>query len=219
VVAVAAMALCGWPIGLLFRVVPLEFPGRPPYNEAWYFVEQSAPLLWMFTAVGIGSLGLTGLRSALGLSACALLSLPSTVQFVLAKRATPTVSAPPAIVEAMEVLEKASRPGDVVLQRPEPKRYPPPPIVLIGRRIPYTRYIPYLYQVAPQPELRARIESVRLFFKTTDPAEAMAVARSLGARFVCLYGAKDTLEFDTTGVLKPLYEEPNVSVYEIVGTP
>lgn len=214
-VALAAMALVGWPVGLLFRVTPLEFPGRPPYNEAWYFIEQSAPFLWLFTAVSLSRLRLAGPRALLAAAACVAVSLPSTLQFVSAKRRTPAVTAPRAIVEAMSALEKVSRPGDVVLQKPEPKRYPPPPMVLIGRRVPYTRFIPYLYQVAPPTELRKRIELVRAFFKTTDAREAMEVARVLGARYVCLYGG-DALNFDPEGVLSPIYDEPNARVYEIM---
>lgn len=214
-VALGAMALVGWPVGLLFRVTPLEFPGRPPYNEAWYFIEQSAPILWLFTVAALAAwLRGRGRAPALALAACAALSLPSTLQFVAGKRATPATVAPPAIVEAMAALERASRPGDVVLQRPEPKRYPPPPMVLIGRRVPYTRFIPYLYQVAPPRELKERIELVRRFFKAKDPAEARQAADALGARYVALYG-DDEVAFDPEGVLRPIYERPNARVYEI----
>jgi len=209
----AGMALLGWPAGALFRVTPLVFPGRPPYNEAWYFIEQSAPFLWLFTALLASRL--PGPKAG-WVVLFALLSLPSTVQFVIAKRASAPVHAPPAVVEAMVALEKVTRQGDVVLERPEPKRYPPPPMVLIGRRVPYARYIPYLYQVAPQAELRARIETVRTFFKTTDPAEALAVARALGARFVCLYGG-DQVAFPKEKLLREVYEKDNAAVYEIVG--
>jgi hypothetical protein len=217
--ALAAIALSGWPIGLLFRVMPVDYQGgRPAYNEAWYFIEQSAPLLWIFAAIALaGLIGRGGLRPLAVAAACAALALPSTVQWVVAKRARPVVAIPPAVVEAMAALKAASRLGDVVLQRPEPRRYPPPPMILIGRRVPFTRFIPYLYQGAPRPQLEARLAEVRRFFKTEDPAEALAVARSLGARYVCLY-ADDAVAFKTEGVLKPLYEQPNVRVYAIVGT-
>jgi hypothetical protein len=216
IVACATMALSGWPIGLLFRVMPVDYRGfRPPYNEAWYFIEQSAPLLWVFTALAATAWARTrgrGLALALG----AVLCLPSTVQFVLAKRRVPAVAVPPAIVRAMDVLKAASRAGELVLMRPEPKRFPPPPMVLAGRRVPYTRFIPYLYQVASHDALARRLETVRRFFKTTDAAEALAVARELGARYVCLTG-DDAFAFPHTGILRPLIEEPNVKVYEIVG--
>jgi hypothetical protein len=214
-VCLAVMALSGWPIGILFRVTPLDFPGRPPYNEAWYFIEQSAPLLWIFTALGLSRLRL---RPLLLFGGAAALALPSTIQFVMMKRATPTVSAPPALVLAMRALAKEGRRGDVVLQRPEPKRFPPTPMVLVGFRIPYTRFIPYLYQTAPPSELRVRIETVRRFFHTTDPREAVGIARELDAHYLCLYGGDD-VAFPIEGVLRGIYEEPNARVYEILGVP
>lgn len=215
--ALSAMALSGWPIGLLFRVMPIDYRGfRPPYNEAWYFIEQSAPLLWVFAvAAAVAWAGVVP-RRGLALAAGAALCLPSTVQFVLAKRRVPAAVVPPAIVRAMDVLRSASRPGDVVLMRPEPKRFPPPPMVLAGRRVPFTRFIPYLYQVAPRGALLERIETVRRFFRTRDAGEALALARRLGAGYVCLMG-DDAFAFADDGVLRPLVEEPNVSVYAIVG--
>jgi hypothetical protein len=211
--ALAGMALLGWPVGMLFRVTPLQFPGRPPYNEAWYFIEQSAPFLALFAAIALARLRLP---RGLCLTLLACLSLPSTIQFVLAKRATPKVTAPPAIVEAMGALSRVTAPGEVVLERPEPRRYPPPPMVLLGRRVPYARFIPYLYQVAPPRELHERIETVRRFFKTTDPQEALRVARELGARYVCLFG-EDDVAFPREGILRAIYEKENARVYEIVG--
>ena len=101
------------------------------------------------------------------------------------------------------------------MMRPEPKRFPPPPMLLAGRRVPYTRYIPYLYQGAPRRELKARLELVRRFFKTTDASEARRVAAALGARYVCLMG-DDAVAFPQDGVLRPLLEEPNVRLYAIV---
>jgi hypothetical protein len=210
--ALGGMALLGWPVGMLFRVTPLEFPGRPPYNEAFYFIEQSAPFLGIFAAIALARVRLP-LPAALALFAA--VSLPSTVQFAIAKAATPKVMAPPAIVEAMSALAQVSSPGEVVLERPEPKRYPPPPMVLLGRRIPYARFIPYLYQVAPPRELRSRIETVRRFFKTEDPEEARDVARELGARYVCLFG-EDDVSFPRERVLRPIYEKENARVYAIL---
>lgn len=215
VVALAAMALSGWPIGLVFHVMPVDYVGlRPTYNEALYFVEQSAPLLWIFTAVALGRIAIGGTRAVAAAAACAALSLPSTVQFAVAHRRVPPAVAPPAVVEAMATLEQVGARGDVVLQKPEPKRYPPPPMVLVGRRVPYTRFIPYLYQVASRAELQARIELVRRFFRTTDPTEALSVARSLSARYVCLYG-DDAVAFPIEGVLRRIYDKPNARVYEI----
>jgi hypothetical protein len=217
VAAFAGLALSGWPIGLLFRVRPLDYRGfRPPYNEAWYFIEQSAPLLWVFTAAAAGAWALPRGQRIVAAALGAALCLPSSVQFVLSKRRVPAIAVPPAIVRAMDLLKAVSHPGDVVLMRPEPKRFPPPPMVLAGRRVPFTRYIPYLYQVAPRGALLERLELVRRFFKTTDAAEARSVAATLGARYVCLMG-DDAVAFPEAGALRPLVEEPNVRLYEIVG--
>ena len=50
---------------------------------------------------------------------------------------------------------RRAAPGDVVLMRPF-SRYPPPPIVFVGRRVPFTQYMPYMRQFAPAAELRER---------------------------------------------------------------
>ena len=77
---------------------------------------------------------------------------------------------PAPIVRAMASLERASRPGDVVLQRPG-ARYPPAPVILIGRRVPYERFTPYLTQFAPREALERRHETVFRFFRTHDRAK------------------------------------------------
>jgi len=118
------------------------------------------------------------------------------------------------MVRAMAALKAASRPGEVVLQRPG-ARYPPAPVILIGRRVPYERFTPWLTQFAPAAQLEARHEVVFRFFRTGDPEEAMAIARSLGARYVVLYGA-DRLRFDPTGRLVLIHEEDGARVYRIV---
>jgi hypothetical protein len=115
------------------------------------------------------------------------------------------------MVRAVAALERVSRPGDVVLQRPG-ARYPPAPVVLAGRRVPYERFTPYLTQFAPRPALEARHELVYRFFRTTSRDEARAIARSLDARFLALYG-RDRVRFDTTGVLEPIHEEEGARLY------
>src|SRR6185503_4693398 len=127
---------------------------------------------------------------------CAALSLPGTAQFVARKVMEPPDPLPAAMVRAMGDLARASRPGDVVLQRPG-ARYPPAPVILIGRRVPYERFTPYLTQFAAREDLERRHETVFRFFRTTDATEARAIAQSLGARFVCLYG-QDRLRFDAS---------------------
>jgi hypothetical protein len=206
--ALAAMALAGWPLGLLFRVsAPEMLPGQRIVNDAAFLVEQAGPLLWVFTA-----LALSKLPRAVALALVAL-ALPSTVQFVAKKAAAPPDPMPAAMVRAMRALEAASQPGEVVLQRPG-ARYPPAPVVLVGRRVAYERFTPWLTQFVPRQALEERHEAVFRFFRTTDPAEARAIASALGARYVALYGA-DRLRFDTTGLLVPIHEEPGARVYRL----
>ncbi len=198
--ALAAMALAAWPLGLLFRVsAPEMLEGQKAVNDAAYLVEQGGPLLWLFTAGALARWMETGpvLRLA-ALAALALLALPSTLQFAIKKANEPPDLLPAPMVRAMRALAADSRPGDVVLQRPG-ARYPPAPVILIGR---------------PAPALEARHDVVYRFFHTSDPAEAMAIARGLGARYVALYGA-ERLRFDGTGLLVPVHEEDGARVYRL----
>jgi hypothetical protein len=213
--ALGAMALAGWPLGLLFRVsAPEVLPGQKTVNDAAYLVEQSGPLLWVFAAIALAAFATSPLRRAVVLGALALLATPASGQYVVKKAATPPDRLPAPMVRAVRALERVSRPGDVVLQRPG-ARYPPAPVVLAGRRVPYERFTPYLTQFASRKDLEARHEVVYRFFRTTSREEGLAIARSLGASFVALYGP-DRLRFDTAGLLEPVYEEEEARVYRIV---
>jgi hypothetical protein len=213
VTAVAAMALTAWPLGLLFRVsAPEMLPGQRFVNDAAYVIEQGGPLLWLFTVPALVALAGAYRPWAVG-ALCAALSLPDTVQFLARKVMEPPDPLPAAMVRAMADLESASRPGDVVLQRPG-ARYPPAPVILIGRRVPYERFTPYLTQFAPREALERRHETVFRFFRTADRSEALSIARGLDARFVCLYG-HDRLRFDTAAVLEPVHMEPEARCFLI----
>jgi hypothetical protein len=213
--ALGAMALVGWPLGLAFRVsAPEVLPGQKIVNDAAYLVEQSGPLLWIFAVIALASLATGPARRAAALAALVLLATPATWQYVVKKAGTPPDRLPAAMVRAVRALERVSRPGDVVLQRPG-ARYPPAPLVLAGRRVPYERFTPYLTQFASRKDLEARHEVVYRFFRTTSREEAMAIARSLGASFVALYG-HDRVRFDPTGLLQPIYAEDEARVYRIV---
>ena len=115
------------------------------------------------------------------------------------------------MVRAVRALESVSQPGDVVLQRPG-ARYPPAPVVLVGRRVPYERFTPYLTQFASAAALRSRHELVYRFFRSRDRDEALGIARTLDARFLALYG-NDRVRFDTAGVLEPVHEEEGARLY------
>jgi hypothetical protein len=214
-VILAAMALSGWIIGLLFRMSPRDLlPGQKVFNEMGRFIEQSGALLWIFTAIVVASWMAKSRRRALVLGACAALSLASTAQFVVRKQQRPLIAAPAGVLQAMAALARVSQPGEVVLQRPDP-RFPPPPMVFAGLRVPYTRSLPYLTQFASRPVLEDRLATVKSFFRTEDPQEALLLARSLDARYLCLYG-EDRVAFDPRSVLVPLYETPETRVYRIL---
>jgi hypothetical protein len=216
--AAAAIALSGWPLGLLFRVsAPEVLEGQRFVNDAGYLLEQSAPLLWVFASSALAGLASTRARRAAALAALLLLATPATWQYAAKKAATPPDRLPAAMVRAVAALERVSRPGDVVLQRPR-ARYPPAPVVLAGRRVPYERFTPYLTQFASRADLEARHAVVYRFFRTSSREEAMAIARSLDARFLALYDA-DRVRFDTTGLLDPVHEEEGARVYRILAPP
>lgn len=213
-VALGAMALAGWPLGLLLRVsAPAALAGQKVVNDAAFLVEQSGPLLWIFTAIAVARVAVRRGSALAVVGAAALLALPSTAQFVVEKSRWPNQAIPAARVRAMAALANVSRPGDVVLQRPG-GRYPPAPVVLIGRRVPYERFTPWLTQFAAPEDLEARHEVVHRFFTTTDAAEAVAIARGLNARFVCLYEG-ERVRFPTDGFFEPITADPDARVYRL----
>jgi hypothetical protein len=212
--ALAAMALSGWPLGLLFRVsAPEVLPGQKFVNDAAYLVEQAGPLLWIFSALALARFCLRPSRRLPALLAAALVALPSTAQYVVKKAGTPPDRLPAAMVRAVRALEAVSKPGDVVLQRPG-ARYPPAPLILAGRRVPYERFTPYLTQFASRAALEARHEEVYRFFHTRDRQEAIGIARHLGASYLALYG-HDRVRFDTAGLLDVIHEEPEARLYRL----
>ena len=211
--ALAAMALAAWPLGLLLRIAVRDaFPGQRVVNDALYVVEQGGPLLWVFAAVGIA--GVASTRGRLVTACLIALALPSTAQFVVQKARSSPDRVPPPMVRAVLALRAAARPGDVVLQRPG-GRYPPLPVLLANLRVPYERYTPFRTQFGSREELDRRHETVYRFFRTTDPVEALGIARALGASFLALYGT-DRVRFDPAGVLEPIHEEEGARVYRIL---
>jgi hypothetical protein len=176
--AAAALALSGWPLGLLFHV------------------------------------GARARRPALVVAVAALLSLPSTLEFAWRKSRVAPDEVPAGAVRALDAIARDGRPGDVVLQRPG-GRYPPLPAVLVGRRVVYERFTPYLTQFAPREELLRRHEALHRFFQTPDREEALTIARGFSGRYLCLYGS-DRVRFDTEGILVPIHEEKDARAYRIV---
>jgi hypothetical protein len=192
---------------------PEVLPGQKFVNDAAYLVEQAGPILWIFTALALARFCVRPSRRLPALLATALVAFPSTAQYVVKKARTPPDRLPAAMVRAVRALEGVSKPGDVVLQRPG-ARYPPAPLILAGRRVPYERFTPYLTQFASRAALEARHEEVYRFFHTRDRQEAIGIARRLGASYLALYG-HDRVRFDTTGLLEVIHEEPEARLYRL----
>jgi hypothetical protein len=207
----AALALSGWPLGLLFHASARDIDGHELPSAAIYFVEQSGAVLWVFASLALAAVAARGARRLLVLAGAAVLTLPSTVEFTVRKASVRDDVVPAAVIGAVRAIERDARPGDVVLQRPG-GRYPPLPVVLGPQRVVYERFTPYLTQFAPASELRRRHEALFRFFRTRDREEAVAIARSLGARYLCLYG-NDHVRFDAGSWLQPLYETPEARAY------
>jgi hypothetical protein len=208
----AAMTLAAWPLGLLFRVsAPEVLPGQTFVNDAAYLVEQGGALLWAFVALAAARWVEAG-RTRLVLLA-AVLALPATIHFAAKKALLPADPVPAPLVRAVAAVESASRPGDVVLQRPG-ARYPPLPVVLAGRRVTYERFTPYLTQFVSKSDLERRHETVYRFFRTPDADEARAIASSLDARFLCLY-LTDRVRFDVERLGTPVHDEPDARCYAL----
>ena len=212
--ALAAMALAAWPLGLAFRVGAPELLARErAVNDAAYLVEQGGALLWLFAARMLAGPSSPG-RRRLALALAAALALPSTLHFVIKKARLPADPVPAAAVRAVAVAAAHTQPGEVILQRPG-ARYPPLPVVLASRRVPYERFTPYLTQFARPQDLEERHQAVHRFFQTGDAGEALTLARGLGARVLILYGG-DSVRFDGAGVLEPLHEEAGGRVYRLI---
>ena len=207
--ATGVAALAGWPAALLFRISPV---GDATFNEGFYFLECSGALLWIFTAQGVAQLAGRFPRSVV-LALTAVLALPSTIEFVVRKRQQGARRVPAGVLHGMEALARDSAPGDVVLQRPHTP-HPAPPLVFVGRRVPFTRVIPYFDQFTSRHEVAERLSTVRQFFLTADPAHARRIAASLGARHVCLYEGEG-VAFRWEELLEPIHESPEVHVYRI----
>jgi hypothetical protein len=213
--AAAALALAGWPLGLLFHAAARDIDGHELPSATIYFLEQSGAVLWAFAALAIAGWAARTRRPAVALSLAGLVALPSTIEFAARKAVVDPDPVPAGFVRALDAIARDGLPGDVVIQRPV-ARYPPLPAVFVGRRVVYERFTPYLTQFAPASELRRRHEALYRFFQTRDRDEALAIARRFRARYVCLYRT-DRLHFDTRGVLVPLHEEAEARAYRIVG--
>jgi hypothetical protein len=212
--ALAAFALSGWPLGLLFRTAARGIDGQPLPSALIYLLEQSGLVLWIFTAIALAELGRRRSRPVLVALVAAALALPATVEFVWRRWEMGPDELSPALMGGIRKLAEEGRPGDVVLQRPGWER-PPLPVILAGQRVVLEGYTPYLTQFAPVAELRRRRHVLGELFRAETLPAARALARDFGASFLCLYGSQ-SFAFDTTGWLRPLYVHEEIRVYRIV---
>jgi len=201
----AGLALSGWPLATF-----LSITADPDADESFYFAQASGLALWLFAAPVLLA---AARRALLWAVAAGLLCLPATVEFVARKVQQPPERIPAAAVEAMRALRARSCPGDVVLTRPLP-RFVPLPVVLAGRRVAFSNYIGYWRQFVDPERLRERDRLVRAFFRSSEPSNAVAIARSLRADFVYLTGSQK-VDFDPRGVLEPLFERDGERVFRI----
>lgn len=213
-VALAAMALSGWPLGLLFRVsAPEVLESERVINDAAYLVEQSGVLLWLFAAAALGAALRASSTPARRVAAAVLvaLSLPVSAQLVWKKSNMPPDHMPGAWRQAALAVAARTEPGEVVMQRPA-GRFPPAPVIFASRRVPYDRYTPYLTQFAAPGPLEERHRLVSRFFRTRKADEARALAQAVEARALCLYGP-DRVRFPLEELFEPVYESEEARCY------
>jgi hypothetical protein len=216
--ALAAMALCGWPLGLLLRVsAPEVLEGQKVVNDAAYLVEQSGPLLWVFAVLGLARFASSPAPSSGRRGRYA--ALRDARDLAVRRQEGHYRPGPHAGADGARdgrarhrfepgATSCSSGPADAGRRRP----WCSP-----AGGVSYERFTPYLTQFVSKADLEARHETVFRFFRTEDPAEAIQIARSLGASYLALYGS-DRVRFDTAGLLESVYEEEGARVYRIVGT-
>jgi hypothetical protein len=212
--SLGVFALSGWPLGLLFHAAARGIDGQPLPSALIYLVEQSGAVLWVFAALALADVARRRRRAWPVALLVAALCLPSTFEFVWRRREMEPDRLSAALVGGLRTLAAHSRPGDVVLQRPGWER-PPLAVILAGRRVVLEGYTPYLTQFAPASELRGRRRLLADFFRAASAEEARRLAGRLGASWVCLYGDQ-SLPFDGSGWLLPLYDHAEIRVYRIV---
>lgn len=203
----ALWALCGWPA----RAVLLTADGR--FDESVYFSIQSGCVLWLFTLEVLhgawhASARTRALRRAWVLAAC-LLALPTPVDFVRRRLATPAEHVPAALLRASARVAALSRPGELIVT-PSFSRWPPAALVFIGRRVPYAEYLPYLSQFAPEATRATRLRDVRRFFRDEPLEDAAAPA---AGTLVWIGGRLAPVEAGTS--LERLYVDEDQRLYRV----
>ncbi len=212
--ALGALALSGWPLGLLFHTAARGIEGQPLPSALIYLLEQSGAVLWVFTAIALADSWRRRPRPVLVALMAAALTLPSTIEFLWRRWGMRPDELSPAVMGGIRTVAEHGQRGDVVLQRPGWAR-PALPVILAGRRVVLESYTPYLTQFAPVSELRRRRRLLGELFRAESEQAARALSKDLGASFLCLYGSQ-SFAFDTSAWLRPLYLHEEIRVYRIV---
>ena len=213
-----AMALCAWPLGLLFRVsAPEMLPGQTAINDAAYLVEQGGAAaldLHGGRARALAGAAAARLRPAAG-GRCWRCPRPRSSSIKKAGDAAgsdaraawcaPCARWKPPAVPATSC---CSGPG---------ARYPPLPVLLAGRRVPYERFTPYLTQfVAARGARAAARDRLPLLPHRPTRRGPRESPDGLDARFLCLY-APDRVRFDLARPgRRPIHDEPGARCYRLI---
>jgi hypothetical protein len=114
----AVLIVVGPVVSLLTRVVERGYPMAEQYNNAVWFIVLSKHMIWLFAIEAVWALrarSAMALRVAVG--AIVLFSLPSSVQLWHFIGSLPQQRLPQSEVAAIDWLDRACAPGDVVFAR------------------------------------------------------------------------------------------------------
>jgi hypothetical protein len=115
----------------------------------------------------------------------------------------------------MSVLAGRAHPGDLVLQPPDESTTPPPGVVFLGLRVPYSGFFTNLSRFDSPVNIKARRHAVGEFFRTRDPEVARQTLKDLGVSWV--FSASRPVKFDVSGILELVFEEGDVRLYQVLG--
>jgi hypothetical protein len=209
----AAMALSGWPLGLLFRVsAPEVLPGQSVVNDAAYLVEQSGPLLWVVRRGRLARLATSASagRPSSRPSSCSPPrrpgSTPSRRRPPRPTASPPPWCAPPAPSSGLAT--RGRRPpaaARALPARPGRPRRPP-------RALRALHAVPHPVRLARRP--RGPPPRGVPLLPHDEPGGGPRHRAGLDASFLALYDL-DRVRFDTAGLLEPVHEEPEARLYRI----
>jgi hypothetical protein len=177
----AAVVVTGPPISLLTRVVERGYPMDEQYNNAAWFLVLGKYVIWLFAIEAVWAWG--SRRSAMALRAAAaaivLFSLPSSVQLWHFIGTLPQQRLPQPEVAAIDWLDRACAPGDVVFARED---FAAEVVTLTRCHVTYGRAFRPLVS---RPALLARIDDLNQFWGAWQSGTVrMDILDRYGTRFV-----------------------------------